>query len=199
MNEDTQEVIPFEGPEEYQITPVQSRRCYSTTSTPPLSPTIVPITIHYPTSSPNHKPIPPPPVKGLKPAISSTSPTKGIRHVQFASTVKDPPPVPPRIRLSSFSSSSTSEETALLIQQSTPPPLSAPPTSPPLTFFQDDMSPPLAQVSFSARNPIFRRFSSSSSENDINGMQQLRKDSTATMEESGTAMFASDGEIFYRQ
>ena len=181
MNETLE--VSFEGPEEYKITPVQSRRHYSTT--PPVSPTSisVPITVHYPTS-PIHKPVSP----VLKPAIATT-PTKGTRHVQFASSILDPPPIPPRsIRLSSFSSCTV--ETALI---TSPPPLSAPPTSPPLSFFQD---PPLpAHVSFSARNPFFRRFSSSSSENDINSM--FKRDSTEEIETSSS--FASDGELFPRQ
>lgn len=172
--------VPVEEPEEYKITPVQSRRRQSKlTASPPLSPATVPITVHYPTSSPSHKPS-----SFELPPKQISSPTKGTRHVQFAKSVFDPPPVPPRtIRLSSFSSHHT------LPPQSPPPlpPLSAPATSPPPSFsFLEVQTGPTI---IAARNPIFGRCSSSS-ETDIKSM--FKDDEPNNILSS----FASDGEMF---
>ena len=141
----------FEPPEEYRITPVQPRHSYHS---PPT--TDVPITFHYPDSSPTHKPAPNVPQSNT----SALSPSNATRHVHFKSSVLDPPPVPPRSvcfqSLSSYASTKVSETSSIV------PPLSAPATSHTPTFFPDS-----AKNQICSRNPMFGR-SSSSSVDDIN-------------------------------
>ncbi len=165
----------FQQPEEYSITPVQPRRSYHS----PLT-TDVPVTFHYPDSSPAHKPAPIVPQSNT----SASSSSKATRHVQFKSSVLDPPPVPPRsVRFQSFSSYPSTEvsETSSIV-----PPLSAPATSLPPTFFPDSAK---NQICF--RNPLFGRCSSSS----VNDINLLVKDPGSKM----FSPFKSESGLFNEQ
>lgn len=147
--------INCEEPEEYKITPVQSRRQQSSVSSPPASPKSIPVEVHSPTPSgpisqltpkTYKRPPPQPPVEQPSPILSRATP-KGSRRVQFATP--NPPPIPPR--------PTKTQSTSPSPRQSPPPPHSAPPTSPPPSFFKET-SPPLLM---SASNPLFRMESTS--------------------------------------